>query len=418
MFRAKLYALTNVPPENQKVMLRGGATLKDDWAPFVGKIKTGQQIMLMGNASENVRVVSSTPTVEFMEETNDNEPVYEGPPGLENLGNTCYANASLQCLNAITELKDSFSKIDSSQPNNRELKLLFSMKQVLEQMKSSKKAILPAEFLITFRSLYPQFAEIKNGKYTQQDAEECWSQLVTSLRGLPRLDSVPGSNPVEQLFEIQLLDEYSCTENPAEEKKITPTSATKLQCHINNDKGKIPVTQILEGIELSMHEQIEKMSPSLGKNTLYDKKSSISKLPYYLTVQFVRFFWKKTAEKKTKITKPIDFPMVLDLYKYCTPDLQAKLAPNRAPGAAPPTDKTLANNTGRYDLYAVITHQGVYADGGHYVAWVRQSEDPNDWVLFDDKEVSRKTEEDIRKLNGSGGAQWHIAYLCLYKAKN
>jgi uncharacterized UBP type Zn finger protein len=35
---------------------------------------------------------------------------------------------------------------------------------------------------------------------------------------------------------------------------------------------------------------------------------------------------------------------------------------------------TLDNDAALYELFAVVTHKGRDADGGHYVAWVRESE--------------------------------------------
>jgi len=433
-FKAKLYTLSKVPPENQTIMLRGG-TLKDDWTPFIGKIKPGQQIMMMGTAAENVAQVPDKPE-QWLEESPmlPNEPVYDGPPGFVNLGNTCYMNASLQCLAAVPELKQSLVKFNAAQSDEVETNITRGLKELFHVMDNSRKAIQPIEFLVMFRSAFPRFAEMKNGKYVQQDAEEFWSQLMDCLRRLPKLehsDHVPGRNAIEQLFEIGFREELSCTENPDEPKKITTATATKLQCHIQG--GKTPTTQLFDGIGLSMHEQLEKVSPSLNKSCIYQKEMSISKLPYYLTIQFVRFFWKKTAEKKAKIVRPVDFPMTLDLYKYCTPELQSRLLPNRltpeekekginVPGSKPVAEPIApapyVNSTSIYELYGVVTHQGHSADGGHYVSWVRQSQDPNDWLEFDDKDVAPKKEEDIKKLNGSGGAQWHIAYLCLYRSKS
>ena len=34
------------------------------------------------------------------------------------------------------------------------------------------------------------------------------------------------------------------------------------------------------------------------------------------------------------------------------------------------------NKTGRYELFASITHQGRTAEGGHYVAWVKKDKAP------------------------------------------
>ncbi len=44
------------------------------------------------------------------------------------------------------------------------------------------------------------------------------------------------------------------------------------------------------------------------------------------------------------------------------------------------------------------------------MGWVRQKED--DWLVFDDDEVSQCKTEDIARLKGGG--DWHQAYLVFY----
>jgi ubiquitin carboxyl-terminal hydrolase 14 len=67
---------------------------------------------------------------------------------------------------------------------------------------------------------------------------------------------------------------------------------------------------------------------------------------------------------------------------------------------------------GKYELQGVLTHKGRSADSGHYVSWVKQQD--GSWVLFDDDELILKTDEDVMAL--SGGGDWHMAYLLLYRA--
>ena len=87
-----------------------------------------------------------------------------------------------------------------------------------------------------------------------------------------------------------------------------------------------------------------------------------------------------------------------------------------------------ANFQGQYELFAVVTHKGRDADGGHYMAWVKASnpsgkvekiadtnEDNEDWFVFDDDEVSPCKTEDVLKLKGGG--DWHMSYLIFYRAK-
>ncbi|PIO73841.1 hypothetical protein TELCIR_04172 [Teladorsagia circumcincta] len=69
-----------------------------------------------------------------------------------------------------------------------------------------------------------------------------------------------------------------------------------------------------------------------------------------------------------------------------------------------------SNNSGFYELKAVITHKGRSSNSGHYVAWVRLGED--DWAMCDDDHVSPVTSDQVLRL--SGGGDWHCAYVLLY----
>ena len=69
------------------------------------------------------------------------------------------------------------------------------------------------------------------------------------------------------------------------------------------------------------------------------------------------------------------------------------------------------NKTARYELFAIITHQGRTAEGGHYVAWVKK--DKKKWLVFDDETVAEVDAERVKELYGGG--DWHMAYMCLYR---
>ncbi|CAF0983580.1 unnamed protein product, partial [Didymodactylos carnosus] len=69
-----------------------------------------------------------------------------------------------------------------------------------------------------------------------------------------------------------------------------------------------------------------------------------------------------------------------------------------------------SNNSGFYQLIAVLTHKGRSSSSGHYVAWIRRNQ--TEWLMFDDENVTVVTEEDVIKL--SGGGDWHTAYVVIY----
>jgi ubiquitin carboxyl-terminal hydrolase 14 len=316
-------------------------------------------------------------------------------------------------------------------------------------------------FVHLFRSAFPQFNQRTERGYAQQDAEECWSTLVRCLsQKLPALKSSEESssstssktNAVNQLFSGEIVSTYTCKEAP-EEKLVQKEAFTKLMCHISNKTN-----FLVNGLKESLKEEIEKRSQTLQRDAVFEKEGQITRLPYYLNVQFVRFFWKTGTDggNKAKIVKPVEFPMVLDLYDLCADDLKVILKEHRNILAAreevrlqnrhgsstkgkekegektegeamdvekdlekelPPLweQKPLQNETGLYELYAVLTHKGRDADSGHYVAWTKQSDD--NWLCFDDDTVKHYKDNDIKQLVGKGGADWHIAYLCFYRTK-
>merc|ERR1712080_159867 len=69
-----------------------------------------------------------------------------------------------------------------------------------------------------------------------------------------------------------------------------------------------------------------------------------------------------------------------------------------------------SNNSGYYELQAVLTHKGRSSNSGHYVAWVRYKGES--WVECNDDTINPIHVEDVMKL--SGGGDWHTAYLLVY----
>ena len=59
-----------------------------------------------------------------------------------------------------------------------------------------------------------------------------------------------------------------------------------------------------------------------------------------------------------------------------------------------------SNNSGYYELQAVLTHKGRSSNSGHYVAWVKHKGDT--WIECNDDDVSPVHVEDVMKLSGGG----------------
>lgn len=107
---------------------------------------------------------------------------------------------------------------------------------------------------------------------------------------------------MEKLFAIELVNTVKNKESAEEPAQVSKEQVLRLSCHIDNNNN--PVNHMIEGLKISLEGDVEKASPLLGRNCLYSRRQQVNKLPAYLTVHFVRFYWKKdSASAGTKAGK-------------------------------------------------------------------------------------------------------------------
>mmetsp|Transcript_1049 Transcript_1049/g.3541 ORF Transcript_1049/g.3541 Transcript_1049/m.3541 type:complete len:1393 (-) Transcript_1049:213-4391(-) len=128
-------------------------------------------------------------------------PVEKGACGLENLGNTCYMNSILQCMNAATPLQELFvepKKVEAVLNTANVIGtggvLARAYSDLVESMWSGKDGVLsPAEFKLALGNAGPQFAN-----NLQHDAVEMFDLTIDNLHeDVNRIIDKPQTEPVE-----------------------------------------------------------------------------------------------------------------------------------------------------------------------------------------------------------------------------
>lgn len=185
-------------------------------------------------------------------------------------------NSTLQVLRAIPELQtalSSYNPASSSQVLVHEQRaeghpgLTRALRDMYASLRSTAVAFTPKAFVDMLRQAVPQFNErqtvsksgINLSGYAQQDAEECWVQILNALKTLEGAKS-SGANEgrnkfIEQYMMGEMRREYvvpfvllilnrllmlffpinhrlKCDEAPEEEPSISSEKVLKLECNI------------------------------------------------------------------------------------------------------------------------------------------------------------------------------------------
>lgn len=99
-------------------------------------------------------------------------------------------NATLQCLRSVPELREALNVFKAPQSSDESLASMGSMATAMtsaiqfefKQMERGS-SVTPILLLQTLHRAFPQFLQMgENGTYRQQDANECWCELLKMLQ--------------------------------------------------------------------------------------------------------------------------------------------------------------------------------------------------------------------------------------------
>eukprot|EP01060_Flectonema_neradi_P024934 TRINITY_DN337_c3_g1_i1.p1 TRINITY_DN337_c3_g1~~TRINITY_DN337_c3_g1_i1.p1 ORF type:complete len:512 (+),score=141.51 TRINITY_DN337_c3_g1_i1:48-1538(+) len=461
--RDHIFKLTGVPIERQKIVIKG-KELKDADS-LKEKITPNLVAMLMGSAE----AVPEKPAeiAKFIEDIAGVSTLEISPPGLSNLDNTCYLNATVQILRVIPEFVAKLNELPATSPTASEEGVMTALKSVYKEMEkhADGSPVSPILFVMLTRTFWPQFDQKDRGHYAQQDAEEYANQLLSAAANV--MKTAGGErNLIADLFDGRLEE---TAKNIEDKEEVTKSEAAfrVLRCPLDTD-----IATVEAGLERTMTQHIEKNSAKLGRNAQWELSQRLDSLPPYLLINIVRFEWRKDVNARTKKLRRIAIPDNLDVYTLCSDGLKQRLDPTREkckeerdaameakrrdkqenrmagkkkeeekkeeekkdetkddekekeggqtpmevddPSTAPAVEEKPANDNGYYELCGIVTHRGRTADSGHYIGWRKQKN--GKWLCLDDEKVYEVPDDKIKEL--AGGGESDGAYLLLYRMKD
>ncbi|KAK3123684.1 hypothetical protein QOZ80_8AG0634560 [Eleusine coracana subsp. coracana] len=304
------------------------------------------------------------------------------PFGLRNLGNSCYANAVLQCLMFTRPLTSYLlGRLHSKNCSRKEWCFMCEFEKLVVEGKQAKTALSPTGILSHLHDIGSSF-----GPGKQEDAHEFLRYAIEAMQSVCLKEARKGgahqlaeeTTLVQLIFGGYLRSKIRCS-----------------RCHVSSEQSEriLDLTVEIDGDISSLEEALERFTSTEildGENRYqcsscksYErakKKLTISEAPNVLTIALKRY----QSGKFGKISKAIRFPETLNLACYMS-----------------------ANNdySPVYSLYAVVVHQDVMnaAFSGHYVCYVKDTQ--GKWYKADDSQVKPTSLENVMSK---------CAYMLLY----
>ncbi|XP_042517575.1 ubiquitin carboxyl-terminal hydrolase 15-like isoform X2 [Macadamia integrifolia] len=287
------------------------------------------------------------------------------PRGLLNCGNSCYANAVLQCLTSTKPLIIYLLQRSHSRTcYTKEWCLMCELEQHVMMLREAGGPLSPDKIL-----WHMQKIGCRMGSGSQEDAHEFLRLLVTSMQSVC-LEGLGGEKQVDSCLQETTFIQYTFGGHLRSKVKC-------LRCHHESERFEniMDLTLEINGWVESLEDALTQFtSPEdLDGENMYRcgrcatyvqarKQLSIHEAPNILTIVLKRF----QNGRYGKINKCITFPEMLDMIPFMT-----------GTGDSPPL----------YVLYAVVVHLDTLnaSFSGHYVSYVKDVQ--GTWFRIDDTEI-------------------------------
>ncbi|KAG7349657.1 ubiquitin carboxyl-terminal hydrolase [Nitzschia inconspicua] len=336
-------------------------------------------------------------------------PPAPGAVGMHNLGNSCFLNSIIQCLNHIEPLTQYFlggefaKELNTKNPLGSGGRVATAYATLLKEIWSGDySALAPRLLKQTVASFAPQF----NNSF-QHDSQEFCQFLMDGLHedcnrviSKPYVEELEGYGMEDRKAAIETWKNHllrhdsiivdrcqgmhrshlTCPSCGRESIKFEVYSTISLPL-VLEDKGLNKAMQVEDCIEKFLEgEQLDELNawycPSCKKHVCALKMIALWSVPDILILHLKRFQFENCSVSnnllRSKIDETVKFPVDgLDLRKHVLGPVDED---------APPV----------YNLFGVSEHVGRTANSGHYTATVRNSKDGR-WYRYNDAHVGETT---------------------------
>ncbi|KAM9167181.1 ubiquitin carboxyl-terminal hydrolase 42-like [Mergus octosetaceus] len=298
--------------------------------------------------------------------------------GLYNLGNTCFLNATLQCLTYTPPLANYMLSLEHGQScREQDFCMMCTMETHINQaLRCTVDAIEPTHVISNLSRIGQHF---RFG--SQEDAHEFLRYTVDAmqeacLNGSTELDrSSQATTIIHQIFGGFLRSRVKCLNCKAVsdtyEAFLDITLDIKAVSSVSRALELFVKAEELDGENCYKCSECKKMVPA-------SKRFTIHRSSKVLTISLKRF----ADFTGGKINKEVKYPEYLDLRAYMSQSMGEPLL---------------------YALYAVLVHHGVNCHSGHYICYVKAGNGL--WYQMNDAKVVRS---DIKRVLGQQ------AYILFY----
>ena len=295
-------------------------------------------------------------------------------PGLSNLGNTCFLNSTLQCLTYTAPLANLCVERAHSRRCRRKGFCTYCELEghlrACHDNEQPQRSLAPRVLVSHVRSVAKHF---RPGR--QEDAHEYFLCLLEAIqaaavraaaaaRGEPPSERISHTSEIMQLFGGRLRSQVACHACGRASSSYEPFLDVALEL-----RRAPSVTEALRHFSQRerLHGDNQYSCPHCNGLRDASKVLQIHVAPRVLVLQLKRFGFGRYGSGK--LQKHVRFNPALDLAPFCTPESL------RASGGM------------RYQLYAVLVHEGRSMHGGHYYAYVQPAS--GGWYRCDDSRVAQ-----------------------------